>query len=250
VRLRVRVRDQELVSDSTSLEPERDLPAADGANFARTGHNVKCQDHRKPAARRGAANFARTGCNVKCQDTPNFCRTGHNVKHREHGLLDSCPPTRGARTRTHAHARRELLIKREAPLLSPPPPPRRALAMAATFRLLPGPPASTEPRLRPLDLLHYDESTGKAVLSIPPGDGGEYHLLFRKAAEIEGKRSYSPPVRRCLAHINRHERTCSVTDHLYSLSGIELPLDLRPTKRRKRANHKPNDAELPPMQGI
>ena len=51
------------------------------------------------------------------------------------------------------------------------------------------------------------------------------------------------------AHINRHNRACSVTDHLYSLSDIELPLEIRPTKR-PRANYKPTEAEIPPMQGI
>ena len=121
MRLRVRVRDQELVSDSTSLEPERDLPAADGANFARTGHNVKCQDHRKPAARRGAANFARTGCNVKCQDTPQFlshraqCETPRTWPP---GQL----PTHKGRTHTHARTRAPRITYQERgspPLPSP-----------------------------------------------------------------------------------------------------------------------------------
>jgi len=122
--------------------------------------------------------------------------------------------------------------------------------MAATFRIPPSPPESTDAPLRSLILLQYEESTGKAVLSIPPCDGGEFHLLFRKAAEIEGKFSYSPPVRRCLAHINTHHRACSVADHLHSLGDIELPLDLRPTKRQRRANYKPTEAEIPAMQGI
>ena len=122
--------------------------------------------------------------------------------------------------------------------------------MAATFCVPPSAPALAGVPLRPLKLLHYEPSTAKAVLLIPPCADGEFHLLLRKAAEIQGKLCYSPPIQICLAHINRHSRACSVTDHVYSLAGVELPLDIRPTKRRRTADYRPTDADVPPMQGI